>query len=113
MKRALKIALGVAIIAAEVVLSIVTEGAAANLLITTLVSATISTLFGGLSFADDEVSWDWDGAIDGFMWGSIGGAISGSISYGANSLCFMSNFGKKVFFSLSNIFLPFSIASSI
>ena len=43
-----------------------------------ITSAAIGTIAGGISYENGVASWDWSGAAEGFMWGSITGVISGA-----------------------------------
>ncbi|MDR2822802.1 MAG: RHS repeat-associated core domain-containing protein [Acholeplasmatales bacterium] len=45
-----------------------------------VMASGIGTFAGGFGFSDGKVTWDWNGASDGFMWGAITGAIGGAAS---------------------------------
>ena len=81
---------GGVLLAGSIVLTIATGGAAAGTIWATvhtiatgamiggITSATIGTIAGGISYENGVASWDWSGAAEGFMWGSITGVISGA-----------------------------------
>ena len=78
------------LLAGSIALTIATGGAAAGTIAATvhtiatgamiggITSAAIGTIAGGISYENGVVSWDWSGAAEGFMWGSITGVISGA-----------------------------------
>lgn len=82
--------IGGVLLAGSIALTIATGGAAAGTIAATvhtiatgamiggITSAAIGTIAGGISYENGVVSWDWSGAAEGFMWGSITGVISGA-----------------------------------
>ena len=82
--------IGGVLLAGSIALTIATSGAAAGTVLATvhiiatgamiggITSAAIGTIAGGISYENGVASWDWSGAAEGFMWGSITGVISGA-----------------------------------
>jgi len=93
--------IGGVLLVGSIVLTIATGGAAAGTIVATvhtiatgamiggITSAAIGTLAGGITFENGVASWDWSGAAEGFMWGSITGVISGAAGSS------LSNVGKS------------------
>ncbi len=81
---------GGVLLVGSIALTIATGGAAAGTIWATvhtiatgamiggITSAAIGTIAGGISYENGVASWDWNGAAEGFMWGSITGVISGA-----------------------------------
>ena len=82
--------IGGVLLVGSIALTIATGGAAAGTVLATvhtiatgamiggITSAAIGTIAGGLTYENGVASWDWSGAAEGFMWGSITGVISGA-----------------------------------
>ena len=85
----LKWTIGGTIIGASIILTILTGGAAAGtiaaavhtvatgVMIGSVSSATVGTIFSGITINQEGFGWSWDQASTGFMLGSITGTISG------------------------------------
>ncbi len=83
--------IGGVLLAASIVATIVTGGAAAGTVaaavhviamgatIGGVTSAAIGTIAGGITYENGVASWDWNSAAEGFMWGSVTGVISGAL----------------------------------
>ena len=81
---------GGVLLAGSIALTIATWGAASGTILASvkaiaigatisgITSAAIGTVAGGISYENGVASWDWSGAAEGFMWGSITGVISGA-----------------------------------
>jgi hypothetical protein len=82
--------IGGVLLVGSIALTIATGGAAAGTVLAIvhtiatgamiggITSAAIGTIAGGISYENGVASWDWSGAAEGFMWGSITGVISGA-----------------------------------
>lgn len=98
MPQCVKWTIGGTLIAASIVLTIATGGAAAGpiaaavhtvatgAMIGSIASAAVGTVAGGITFDGGKFGWDWDNAATGFMLGSITGTISGAIGGGLDLL---------------------------
>ena len=51
-----------------------------------LISAGVGLVAGGVTYENGNVSWDWSGAAEGFMWGSITGVVSGALGSGLSNI---------------------------
>ena len=99
--------IGGIILASSIALTIITAGAAAGTvaasihaiatgaMVSGITSATIGTLAGGLTYENGNAEWDWLGAAEGFMWGSVTGTISGATGTALSGVGGgLSSFGK-------------------
>ncbi len=48
--------------------------------VTGVAAAGIGLLTGGITYTEGKIGWDWNAASEGFMWGAIGGSLSGAAS---------------------------------
>ena len=111
--------IGGIILASSIILTIATGGAAAGTILATIhtiaagsmlggiTSAAIGTIAGGLTYDNGIVSWSWDGAAEGFMWGAITGAVSGAagaaLSNIGSSLVAYGKIGKIAYASIQGL----------
>lgn len=92
---------GLAIVGSAV-LTIATEGAAAPLLIGSIIGGASGFTFGGLELTSDGPSWNWESSAKGFGWGAAAGAIGGAAGMGISSMA--TSFGLSGF---SNVTFQF------